>query len=209
MIDDMEKRQHIEDMAEQVKLGGGDSAARNRQKLLLQWEELEDCVRYKVSTMLNDSLRMKDLKKQLWERQQYAENILDYTEECCEDDETKSKYHREMMKMRPIFRGEMGKKISARPEVAEKVYNILDTMMEMEVSAFDYMRLAVALAKNPYDIAVSIIECDIMNDGGLYDNVEDILATLEGFDERCKGMPAIAAKAISERQSQLWEYASR
>ena len=207
MLDEVKKHDEIEKMAQDIKEGGSSSQRNGKLMLIDKWEAMEYDIRLKVSGMLNDSVRMKDLKTQLWERQQYAEKILDYTEECCEDDDTKGKYHREMMKMRPVFRGEMGKKIAARPEVADKIYNVLDAMMEREVSAFEYMNLAVALARNPYDIAVTIIECDMANNGGIYSNVNDVLKTLEGFDERCKGMSTIAAKALSERQDKLWEYA--
>jgi len=132
-----------------------------------------------VTCILNDSRRMKNIKTDLWQKQQDAERILESTEENCKDFGVLESFRSSLAKKRPQFRSAMGKKISSEPEVAEKVYNILDILAEREVSAFEYLDVAVALAKAEHGTTISMIECDLINQGDLFISSKEILRSLE------------------------------
>ena len=92
------------------------------------WSHFEADLSDKITRMLHDSRSMRQVKIELWQRQEASEAILLETESKCDDDILHNQFLTDMESKLPAFRREMGKKIAASPKMAEKIYDVLDSL---------------------------------------------------------------------------------
>ncbi len=145
------------------------------------WMKFEDQVGVNVTRLLQDSRSMKQVKAELWQRQETSEAILVSTEEECEDTIIQDQFLTDLESKLPAFRREMGKKIAANPKLAEKIYDVLDKLVLRQISAFEYLDVAVDLARSDKEAIIDVIRLDLIANGNKYLSHLAIRETLDGI----------------------------